>query len=158
VFPIAPIERLDEAPTRRGVIADMTCDSDGMIDTYVETEGLDSSLPLHEMKHGESYRLGFFLVGAYQEILGDIHNLFGDTDAIEVHLDGEGGYAMSQQRRGDTADVMLDYVGYKLDDLRKTYLDKVAAAHLPAEEAAQMDAALEAGLTAYTYLSDEPLG
>jgi arginine decarboxylase len=157
VFPIAPIERLDEAPTRRGVIADMTCDSDGMIETYVETEGLDSSLPLHEMKHGESYRLAFFLVGAYQEILGDIHNLFGDTDAVEVHLDGNGGYAMSQQRRGDTADVMLDYVGYKLSDLRQAYRDKVAAAHLAADEAARLDMALEAGLTAYTYLSDEPL-
>ncbi|GAB3344579.1 arginine decarboxylase [Lysobacter tyrosinilyticus] len=156
VFPIAPIERLNEAPTRRGVIADMTCDSDGMIDTYVETEGLDSSLPLHEMKHGESYRLGFFLVGAYQEILGDIHNLFGDTDAVEVHIDGDG-YAMSQQRRGDTADVMLDYVGYKLADLRQAYRDKVAAAHLANDEAARLDAALEAGLTAYTYLSDEPL-
>ncbi|KQY49390.1 arginine decarboxylase [Lysobacter sp. Root494] len=157
VFPIAPIERLDEAPTRRGVIADMTCDSDGMIDTYVETEGLDSSLPLHEMKHGESYRLGFFLVGAYQEILGDIHNLFGDTDAVEVHLDGNGGYAMSQQRRGDTADVMLDYVGYNLSDLRKAYAGKVDAAHLAADEADKLKAALEAGLTAYTYLSDEPL-
>jgi len=156
VFPIAPIERLNEAPTRRGVIADLTCDSDGKIDTYVETEGLDTSLPLHEMKHGEAYRLGFFLVGAYQEILGDIHNLFGDTDAIEVHIDGDG-YAMSQQRRGDSVDVMLDYVGYKLADLRQAYRDKVAAAHLAADEAARLDMALEAGLTAYTYLSDEPL-
>ena len=157
VFPIAPIERLNEAPTRRGVIADMTCDSDGMIETYVETEGLDSSLPLHEMRHGESYRLAFFLVGAYQEILGDIHNLFGDTDAVEVHLDGNGGYAMSQQRRGDTADVMLDYVGYRLSDLRAAYAGKVDAAHLAADEADKLKAALEAGLTAYTYLSDEPL-
>ena len=157
VFPIMPIERLDQAPTRRGVIADMTCDSDGKIDTYVENEGLDSSLPLHPLVHGQSYRLGFFLVGAYQEVLGDIHNLFGDTDVVEVHIDG-GGYAMSQQRRGDTNDVMLDYVGYKLEALRAAYRDKVAAAKLPAEESARMNAALEAGLTAYTYLSDEPLG
>ena len=89
----------------------MTCDSDGKIDTYVENEGLDSSLPLHALRAGESYRLAFFLVGAYQEILGDIHNLFGDTDSVEVHIDGDG-YAMAQQRRGDTTDVMLDYVGY----------------------------------------------
>jgi arginine decarboxylase len=157
VFPIVPIERLDEAPTRRGVIADMTCDSDGKIDTYVENEGLDSSLPLHELRHGESYRLGFFLVGAYQEILGDIHNLFGDTDAVEVHVDGDG-YGITQQRRGDTNDVMLDYVGYKLDALRAAYHDKVAAAKLPVDESARLNAALEAGLTAYTYLSDEPLG
>jgi arginine decarboxylase len=141
---------------RRGVIADMTCDSDGKIDTYVENEGLDSSLPLHPLRHGEVYRLGFFLVGAYQEILGDIHNLFGDTDAVEVHLDGNT-YAMSQQRRGDTTDVMLDYVGYKLDALRTAYALKVDAAGLPADESARMKDALEAGLTAYTYLSDEPV-
>lgn len=155
VFPIVPIERLDEVPTRRGVIADMTCDSDGKIDTYVENEGLDSSLPLHTLRRGESYRLGFFLVGAYQEILGDIHNLFGDTDAVEVHLT-DGGYAITQQRRGDTTDVMLDYVGYRLDALRAAYRDKVAAAGLPAEQAIGMAAALEAGLTGYTYLDDAP--
>jgi arginine decarboxylase len=156
VFPIVPIERLDEAPTRRGVIADLTCDSDGKIDTYVENEDLDTSLPLHELRHGESYRLGFFLVGAYQEILGDIHNLFGDTDAIEVRAQGDG-YAVVQQRRGDTTDVMLDYVGYKLDDLRRAYRDKVEAAKLPADEARRMNDALEAGLTGYTYLDDSPI-
>ena len=156
VFPIVPIERLDEAPTRRGIIADLTCDSDGKIDTYVENEDLDTSLPLHALRHGERYRLGFFLVGAYQEILGDIHNLFGDTDAIEVTLDGDG-YRIVQQRRGDTTDVMLDYVGYALDDLRRAYRDKVEAAQLPADEAQRMNDALEAGLTGYTYLDDAPL-
>ncbi|RDZ26796.1 arginine decarboxylase [Lysobacter silvisoli] len=156
VFPIVPIERLDEAPQRRGILADMTCDSDGTVKTYVENEGLDSSLPLHRLKHGESYRLGFFLVGAYQEILGDIHNLFGDTDAVEVRVDGQG-YRIAQQRRGDTTDVMLDYVGYRLDALRQTYRDKVAAAGLPEAEAASLNEALEAGLTGYTYLSDAPL-
>lgn len=156
VFPIVPIERLDEAPTRRGILADVTCDSDGQVDTYVENEGLDSSLPLHEMKHGESYRIAFFLVGAYQEILGDIHNLFGDTDAVEVHIEGDG-YAMSQQRRGDTTDVMLDYVGYRLDDLRAAYVQRVGEAKLADGEAKAIAAALEAGLTGYTYLSDEPL-
>ncbi len=156
VFPIVPIERLDEAPTRRGTIADLTCDSDGKIDTYVENEDLDSSLPLHELRRGETYRIGFFLVGAYQEILGDIHNLFGDTDAIEVKLAGDG-FAITQQRRGDTTDVMLDYVGYRLDDLRRAYDGKVDAAGLPPAEAAALKAALEAGLTAYTYLSDDPL-
>ena len=157
VFPIVPIERLDERPDRRGIVADMTCDSDGMVETYVENESLDSSLPLHALRHGESYRVGFFLVGAYQEILGDIHNLFGDTDAVEVTVDGSG-YRIAQQRRGDTTDVMLDYVGYRLDDLRAAYRQRVAAANLPVERAAELDAALEAGLTGYTYLSDEPLG
>ncbi len=157
VFPIMPIERLNERPERRGVIADMTCDSDGMVKTYVENESLDSSLPLHAVRHGESYRIGFFLVGAYQEILGDIHNLFGDTDAVEVVVEDDG-YVITQQRRGDTTDVMLDYVGYSLADLRTAYRERVAAADLSAERAAELDAALEAGLTGYTYLSDEPLG
>ncbi|WP_374249516.1 arginine decarboxylase [Thermomonas sp.] len=155
VFPIAPIERLDEAPTRRGIIADLTCDSDGKIDTYVENEDLDSSLPLHELRKGENYRIGFFLVGAYQEILGDIHNLFGDTDAIEVKVSGEG-FAIGQQRRGDTTDVMLDYVGYKLDDLRRRYRALVGAADLGKAEAERLNEALERGLTAYTYLDDTP--
>ena len=156
VFPILPIERLNEAPLRRGVVCDMTCDSDGMVKTYVENEGLDSSLPLHGLNHGESYRLGFFLVGAYQEILGDIHNLFGDTDTVEVKRDGAG-FKIIQQRSGDTNDVMLDYVGYALSDLRATYAKRVAQAGLPADEAKRLAEALEAGLTGYTYLSDEPL-
>ncbi|MBB1088879.1 arginine decarboxylase [Lysobacter sp. SG-8] len=156
VFPIVPIERLDEEPARRGVIADLTCDSDGRIDTYVGNETLDTSMPLHALNHGQSYRLGFFMVGAYQEILGDIHNLFGDTDAVEVRVDaGDArGYRISQQRRGDTTDVMLDYVGYRLDDLRAAYRERVAEADLPAGEAAHMLDALEAGLTGYTYLDD----
>ena len=157
VFPIVPIDRLGELPERRGVIADMTCDSDGKIDTYVENEGLDSSLPLHPLRAGESYRLGFFLVGAYQEILGDIHNLFGDTDAVEVRLAGEG-YAITQQRRGDTTDVMLDYVGYKLDALRRIYRARVGAVDLGKADAARLNEALEAGLTGYTYLDDAPPG
>ncbi len=156
VFPIVPIERLNEAPQRRGVIADMTCDSDGKIDTYVENETLSTSLPLHTLNHGESYRLGFFLVGAYQEILGDIHNLFGDTDAVEVRVDAQG-YRLTQQRRGDTTDVMLDYVGYSLPELREAYRGKVAAANLPVAEAERLNAALETGLTGYTYLDDAPL-
>ncbi len=157
VFPIAPIERLDEEPDRRGTICDLTCDSDGKIDTYVENEDLDSSLPLHALRPGESYRLAFFLVGAYQEILGDIHNLFGDTDAVEVKVDGEG-FSLGQQRRGDTTDVMLDYVGYKLDDLRRIYRAKVGAVELSKSEAERLNAELEAGLTAYTYLDDTPAG
>ena len=154
VFPIAPIARLAEEPTRRGVIADLTCDSDGRIDTYVDDGALDSSLPLHALRDGESYRLGFFMVGAYQDTLGDIHNLFGDTDAVNVRLTDDG-YAFERSRRGDTSDVMLDYVGYDLAKLRAAYHDRIDAAKLPADEAQRMQAALEAGLTGYTYLADE---
>jgi arginine decarboxylase len=155
VFPIVPISRLDEAPDRRGVIADLTCDSDGRIDTYVESEALDSSMPLHSPRVGESYRLGIFMVGAYQETLGDIHNLFGDTDTANVKLGADGGWTVTRQRRGDTTDVMLDYVGYDLAELRATYKAKVDAANLPAVEAAKLLVALEAGLTGYTYLHEE---
>ncbi|WP_133500223.1 arginine decarboxylase [Cognatilysobacter terrigena] len=155
VFPIAPIERLNEAPTRRGVIADLTCDSDGRIDTYVENETLSTSMPVHAPNPGEVYRIGFFLVGAYQEILGDIHNLFGDTDAVAVNVDADG-FQFVQQRRGDTIDVMLDYVGYDIAQLRQAYRDKVAAAGLAADETLRLNEALEAGLTGYTYLDDAP--
>ena len=154
VFPIMPIARLDEAPTRRGVIADLTCDSDGRIDQYVDDGDLDTSMALHPPRAGESYRLGFFMVGAYQDTLGDIHNLFGDTDAVNLRLDGAG-YRFERSRRGDTSDVMLDYVGYDLANLRARYTALVDAAALPADEAARLSAALEAGLTGYTYLADE---
>jgi arginine decarboxylase len=154
VFPIAPISRLDERPDRRGVIADLTCDSDGRIDTYVDDGDLDTSLPLHSPRAGESYRLGIFMVGAYQDTLGDIHNLFGDTDAVNVRLSADG-YAFERSRRGDTTDVMLDYVGYDLAKLRAEYRAKVDAAKLPDDEAQRIAAALEAGLTGYTYLADE---
>ena len=156
VFPIVPIARLDEMPDRRGVIADLTCDSDGRVDTYVQAEALGSSLPLHSPKVGESYRLGIFLVGAYQETLGDIHNLFGDTDTANLRLQDDGTYTLVRQRKGDTTDVMLDYVGYSLKDLRETYAAKVAAANLGDTESAAMIEALEAGLTGYTYLHETP--
>ena len=93
------------------------------------------------------------MVGAYQETLGDIHNLFGDTDAVNVKLAGDG-YAFSHRRRGDTTDLMLDYVGYDLTALRAAYRDKITAAAVGADEAARLEAALEQGLTGYTYLAE----
>ncbi|HEY2396565.1 MAG TPA: arginine decarboxylase [Rudaea sp.] len=154
IFPIVPIDGLDCAPDRRGVIADLTCDSDGRIDQYVDAEGVDVSLPLHAPVDGQPYRLGIFLVGAYQEALGDIHNLFGDTDAVNVRLTAGGGFEFSHIRRGDTTDVMLDYVGYDLAALRASYRDKIAAAGIDAAMAERLQAALEAGLTGYTYLAE----
>jgi len=154
IFPIVPITGLDRAPDRRGVIADLTCDSDGRIDAYVDADGVDVSLPLHGPIAGESYRLGIFLVGAYQEALGDIHNLFGDTDAVNVRVARDGGYEFSHLRRGDTTDVMLDYVGYDLKALRAAYAEKIGTAKLSASEADTVGKALEAGLTGYTYLAE----
>ncbi|MEO5810909.1 MAG: biosynthetic arginine decarboxylase [Rhodanobacter sp.] len=154
IFPIAPIARLDEEPTRRGVIVDVTCDSDGRIDHYVDAEGVDVSLALHELQDGQSYRLGIFMVGAYQETLGDIHNLFGDTDAVNVRVVGED-YEFSHVRRGDTTDLMLDYVGYDLHALRASYRERIAAAGVDDVEAARLYDTLDAGLTAYTYLTED---
>lgn len=154
IFPIAPISRLDEEPTRRGVIVDLTCDSDGRIDHYVDAEGVDVSLPLHALKDGESYRLGIFMVGAYQETLGDIHNLFGDTDAVNVRVEGDS-YVFAHKRRGDTTDLMLDYVGYDLEVLRQSYRDRIASAGVTGAEADQLYQILDGGLTAYTYLAED---
>lgn len=153
VFPIVPIERLDEAPTRHGVLADLTCDSDGRIDHYVDSEGVDASLPLHSLRPGENYRLGFFMVGAYQETLGDIHNLFGDTDTVDVRVDPNG-FTLANARRGDTSDKVLGYVGYQADELRSAFRQKINAANLNATDAKRIAADLEAGLTAYTYLQE----
>jgi arginine decarboxylase len=154
IFPIAPIARLDEEPTRRGVIVDLTCDSDGRIDHYVDAEGVDVSLALHALKGDESYRLGIFMVGAYQETLGDIHNLFGDTDAVNVRVVGDS-YEFAHVRRGDTTDLMLDYVGYDLQALRASYRERIAAAGVTGAAAEQLYDALNAGLTAYTYLAED---
>lgn len=157
VFPIAPIERLGEEPTRRGVIGDLTCDSDGRIDHYVDSEGVDASLPLHSLRAGESYRLGIFMVGAYQETLGDNHNLFGDTDSIDVRLT-DTGHAVEHPLRGDTADRLLGYVGYDPNAIRLAFAQKIAQAGLKREDAERIRASLEAGLTAYTYLEETPHG
>ena len=153
IFPIMPLTRLDEKPTRRGTLADLTCDSDGRVDVYVESGDLDVSLPLHELRSDEPYRLGIFLVGAYQETLGDIHNLFGDTDAVNVRIDGDG-FALDGARRGDSADMLLDYVGYQPDDLRTAYRAKLAKAGIEVDVMRHLEAALEAGLTGYTYLQE----
>ncbi|TAM06312.1 MAG: biosynthetic arginine decarboxylase, partial [Rhodanobacter sp.] len=154
IFPIVPIARLDEEPTRRGVIVDLTCDSDGRIDHYVEADGVDVSLPLHELNEGQSYRLGIFMVGAYQETLGDIHNLFGDTDAVNVRVAGDS-YVFDHKRRGDTTDLMLEYVGYDLEVLRQSYRKRITGAGVTGAEADRLYETLDHGLTAYTYLAED---
>jgi arginine decarboxylase len=154
VFPIVPLQRLNERPTRRAVLHDITCDSDGRIDQYVNEDGVDSTLQLHALRPGEPYRLGIFLAGAYQEILGDLHNLFGDTHSVNVELDGAGSYRLTQPIEGDGVDDVLRYVHFDAEDLKRAYRSRVAAAELSAE---QRDACLEtlfAGLEGYTYLED----
>jgi arginine decarboxylase len=149
VFPILPIHRLDERPGLRASLCDLTCDSDGRIDHYVDRGGLEPTLPLHALKKGEDYLIAFFMVGAYQEILGDMHNLFGDTNAVNVVLDGKGGWKLQGAEQGDRTDELLRYVHLAPEELAKTYRKKCEAAGVSAELLAE----LEAGLTGYTYLS-----
>ena len=111
MFPIMPISRLDEKPTRTATIQDVTCDSDGKINCFISSHGFSNALPIHPIKNGESYYLGVFLVGAYQEILGDMHNLFGDTNTVHVSVH-KGGYEIEQIIDGETVAEVLDYVQY----------------------------------------------
>ncbi len=117
LFPIMPIHRLHERPTRTAVLADITCDSDGKIDRFVSLRDVKRTLELHELKDGEKYYLAVFLVGAYQETLGDLHNLFGDTHVVHVRLHDEGGWWIEEIVKGDTANKVLEYMEYDVAEL-----------------------------------------
>jgi arginine decarboxylase len=117
LFPILPIHRLDERPTRTAVLADITCDSDGKIDHFVSLRDVKRTLELHELKPSEKYYLAVFLVGAYQETLGDLHNLFGDTHVVHVRLHDEGGWWIEEIVKGDTANKVLEYMEYDVAEL-----------------------------------------
>ena len=153
IFPLMPLHRLEEAPQRRVVIEDLTCDSDGRIDLYVDSEGIESTLPLHELKQGESYLIGMMLVGAYQEILGDMHNLFGDTDSVDVELT-ETGYQLVRPEHGDKVDELLSYVHFEPEELLQSYREKINAAQLSSAETESYLQELMAGLNGYTYLEE----
>jgi arginine decarboxylase len=153
IFPVLPLQRLNERPSRRNVLQDLTCDSDGTIQSYVDGEGIEATLPLPAYREGEEYLLGVFMVGAYQEILGDMHNLFGDTDSVNVELTADG-YTLSDPRRGDTVESVLRYVQFDSRDLLASYRQRVEAAAVTADERATVLAELEAGLGGYTYLED----
>jgi arginine decarboxylase len=156
LFPIMPIHRLDEEPTRRGTIQDVTCDSDGKIDRFVGAKSGEPSLELHDFRDGEPYMLGVFLTGAYQEILGDLHNLFGDTNAVHIRLAQNSGYDVTDLVHGDTVTEVLNYVQFRASDLLQTFRRKVAAAKsLSRQEANTFIADYVAGLEGYTYLEGE---
>ena len=155
LFPIMPIHRLDEEPERRGTLQDVTCDSDGKIDRFVGDKNGRPSLELHEMRDGEDYILGIFLTGAYQEILGDLHNLFGDTNAVHIRL-AETGYEITDLVHGDTVTEVLNYVQFGASTLLATFRRKVGAAKsLTRQEANAFIAEYVAGLEGYTYLEGE---
>jgi arginine decarboxylase len=157
LFPIMPIHRLNEAPTRKAVLGDITCDSDGKIDQFIDLRDVRHALELHPFD-GRPYYLGAFLLGAYQEILGDLHNLFGDTNAVHISLDDDGGINVDQVIKGDTVREVLAYVQYKADELlvsmRKDVERAVRAGLLSLDESRQLLRFYESGLEGYTYLED----
>ncbi|WGS85899.1 biosynthetic arginine decarboxylase [Methylomonas sp. UP202] len=151
IFPIMPIHRLSEPPSRRAVLQDLTCDSDGRIDQYVDCQNIANTLPLHAIAAGDDYLIGFFMVGAYQEILGDMHNLFGDTHSINVELDGDG-YRFGEFMEGEDVSELLDYVHIDTTALKAAYRRKLDQAPLSAEQKHAFEQELLVGLNAYTYL------
>jgi len=155
LFPIMPIHRLDGEPFRHGILGDISCDSDGKVDQFIDRRDVKRTLPLHTF-NGEPYFLGAFLVGAYQEILGDLHNLFGDTNAVHVRLDEKGAVILEAVIRGDTVREVLDYVQFKSNVLFEQFRRDVEAAvregRIGYEESGLLLRFYEDGLNGYTYL------
>ncbi len=155
LFPITPIHRLNECPTRIATIADITCDCDGKIDRFIDLHDVKGALPVHELKPGEEYILGVFLVGAYQETLGDLHNLFGDTNIVNINVDAHGQLEFGEEMQGDAVSDVLSYVEYEpkelLERFRELAENAVRSQRIaPSERRAIIDA-YEAGLRGYTY-------
>jgi arginine decarboxylase len=155
LFPIAPLHRHNEEPTRRAVLADITCDSDGKIDNFIDRRDVKHVLELHPL-NGEDYYIGIFLVGAYQEILGDLHNLFGDTNTLHVTMVPGGGYHIDHVVAGDTVTEVLKYVCYDKDDLiarvRRMTEFALRAGKINLEDSRRLLRMYEEGLSGYTYL------
>ena len=154
VFPITPLHRLDEKPTCRVTLQDVTCDSDGAIKHYVNYDCLESTLPMHELKNSEDYLIGIFLVGAYQEILGDMHNLFGDTHSINLEINKEGKYKLLGPELGDSVEEILSYVHFDTKNMLRSYQSKIDNCAFNTSIQKQMMEELKAGLTGYSYLED----
>jgi arginine decarboxylase len=155
LFPIMPIQRLNERPTRSATLQDITCDSDGKIANFVTNRNITNILPVHTLKRNESYYLGVFLVGAYQEILGDLHNLFGDTNAVHISVKN-GKYNIDQIFDGETVEEVLDYVQYnpkKLVRQLEIWVTKsVKEGKISLEEGKEFLSTYRSGLYGYTYL------
>ena len=158
LFPMMPIHRLDEAPTRRAVLGDITCDSDGKVDQFIDLRDVQNTLELHPYVEGQPYYIGTFLLGAYQEILGDLHNLFGDTNAVHVHMEPDGTPNVDTVIKGDTVAEVLHYVQYNAEMLtnrvRKDVERAVRAGRLSVAESREFLGFYEDGLSGYTYLEE----
>ncbi len=156
LFPVMPIHRLKEKPTRRGVFADLTCDSDGKIDKFIDPHDIKDVLELHS-PNGHPYYIGVFLIGAYQEILGDLHNLFGDTDAVHVRLDDDGRYTVEHVVEGENVKEVLRYVEYDpaalVEKVRRIIETAVRDGNISLNDSARLRLHYEQGLNEYTYLA-----
>ena len=152
VFPIVPIDRLSERPAERVTLCDLTCDSDGRIDQYVEQAGLAETLPAHALRQGETYCLAIAMVGAYQEILGDLHNLFGDTDTVNIEVDETGAWRFEQPEPGDRTDELLSVVHHEPQRLLERYRARLERSGLNAGEQAAILADYQHAMQGYTYL------
>ena len=156
LFPIMPIHRLDENPTQRCILADLTCDSDGKIDQFIDLRDVKPVLELHPLKSGEPYYLGLFLAGAYQEIMGNLHNLFGDTNAVHIQLTPKG-YQIEHVVKGDTMTEVVSYVQYDAEDLveriRRRAEQALTEKRITLQESQRLLQNYERSLSRYTYLS-----
>jgi len=156
LFPIMPIHRLGEQPTRRGILADLTCDSDGKIDQFIDLKDVKHVLELHPLEAEKPYYLGLFLGGAYQEIMGNLHNLFGDTNAVHIKLTPKG-YKIEHVVKGDTMTEVVGYVQYDVEDLIESIRQKAEQAlldkRISISEAQRLLQNYEHSLSQYTYLS-----
>ena len=155
IFPVMPLQRLDEQPLRRAILHDLTCDSDGRIDLYTEQQGIENTLPLHDIKPAERYLLGFFLVGAYQETLGDIHNLFGDTATVNVSRDEQGNVQLDNIFNGENVSHLLRKVEYDPEQIRQRIIDRASSARLPDEERKVLLEDIQSSLQSTSYLVKE---
>lgn len=155
LFPVLPLEGLDKPPERRAVLLDITCDSDGTIDHYIDGDGVATTMPMPPYDPENPPLLGFFMVGAYQEILGNMHNLFGDTAAVDVYVFPDGTVEVEQTDEGDTVADMLEYVQLNPEKLLEHFRGQVKETDLDTELQAQFLEEFEAGLYGYTYLEDE---
>ncbi|MCL1090514.1 biosynthetic arginine decarboxylase [Shewanella profunda] len=153
VFPVLPLSGLDKAPERRAVMLDITCDSDGIVDQYVDGQGIETTLPVPAWSADSPYLIGFFLVGAYQEILGDMHNLFGDTNSAVVRIEENGVTNIESVLAGDTVADVLRYVNLDAVAFMRTY-EELVNLHIAEGERAQILEELQLGLKGYTYLED----
>lgn len=154
VFPILPLANLDQRPTKHVILHDITCDSDGKVDVYANSYGLETTLPLTAYDPGHPYLLGIFLVGAYQEILGDLHNLFGDTNSVHVEIQADGSYVINNAMHGDTVASALRYVNYDADHLLRSYEAQLANSQVSQEEREEFLLDLSKGLKGYTYFEE----